>query len=320
MVSDFFSVLSLCSWICAQLPQIFANYTSKSAEGISPSFLLLWFMGDFLSLTSCLLNDVVLKFQVYLSMFFICNDLTLCFQYYYYTSVYPKKHYLSVATSSEGTDPEDPESVVSDVDRHLTDSIQIRGAASRKDRPIVEYLSSSGSPDGSYNSTNDSGNSISPAKAFVLGTTLNAASTEALPVVIRSTIVATAATTTANSAQSLGLVLAWACTVVYVTSRCPQLYKNYKRKSVDGISPLLFGSALIGNLTYTLSILTSCNFLFGEDKWTFIMRELPYILGSSGTIVFDVAYFYQRYLYRNNGRNTLVMGMDDWDTIREDYM
>ena len=34
--------------------------------------------------------NIVLDFQLYLSVFFLCNDVTLCFQYYYYNSVYPR--------------------------------------------------------------------------------------------------------------------------------------------------------------------------------------------------------------------------------------
>ena len=69
------------------------------------------------------------------------------------------------------------------------------------------------------------------------------------------------------------------------------IIQNYKRKSVDGISPLLFASALMGNLTYTLSILTSCEFAFGSNRQDFILKELPYILGSAGTIVLILAIF-----------------------------
>ncbi|KAI5961021.1 uncharacterized protein KGF55_004288 [Candida pseudojiufengensis] len=108
----------------------------------------------------------------------------------------------------------------------------------------------------------------------------------------------------ATTGHNLGRILAWGCTIVYCSSRCPQLYKNYKRKSVDGISPLLFGSALLGNLTYTLSILTSCSFVLSENRSSFLLEELPYILGSSGTIIFDAAYFYQKHLYKDSGINT----------------
>lgn len=293
-VSAFFGWVSLASWMCAQLPQIYANYRSKSAVGISPSFLLLWFMGDFLSFTSCVLSDVVLKFQVYLSLFFICNDVTLCYQYYYYYSVYPHRSAQAPALPQP-----DGVSVARDYNAHVTNSIKIHLThltphEADKNRPIAEYLSSSGSPTGSYSSTD--------AKKVALG----AVAAMGLPV-------AQAATTSTAAVlhRALGLVLAWMCTVVYILSRCPQLYKNYRRKSVEGISALLFGLALLGNLTYTLSILTSCSFVAGDSRVAFLLKELPYILGSSGTIVFDVAYFYQRWLYRLNGRDTLVMELED---------
>ncbi|KAI3405293.2 hypothetical protein KGF56_001905 [Candida oxycetoniae] len=115
--------------------------------------------------------------------------------------------------------------------------------------------------------------------------------------------------------DTLGLVLAWGCTLVYCSSRCPQLYKNYKRKSVEGISPLLFGSALVGNLTYTLSILTSCSFVVGHQRAQLMYQELPYILGSSGTIIFDLVYFYQKRLYKDKRTQTTVMRLQRWSEI-----
>ncbi|CAH2352990.1 hypothetical protein CLIB1423_09S00364 [[Candida] railenensis] len=279
-------------------------------------------MGDFLSFTSCLLNDVVLKFQVYLSLFFICNDITLCYQYYYYNSVYPKKHVripqedhsAIVDVELRGSDYNQS----TDTSPYTTQSIHIHNTKhdgnttrgeSNKDNPITDFLSSSGSPDGSYSSTSNSPSKKSSRVGLaVAATALNITSANAFPI---GDISSTAPSSSLFSRETLGFILAWSCTCVYVASRCPQLYKNYQRKSVDGISPLLFGSALLGNLTYTLSIVTSCSFLFSDTKSTFIMKELPYILGSSGTILFDVAYFYQRYLYRFNGRNTLEMELEE---------
>ncbi|VEU23456.1 DEKNAAC104488, partial [Brettanomyces naardenensis] len=102
---------------------------------------------------------------------------------------------------------------------------------------------------------------------------------------------------TKSKIPEMGYLVAWMCTLVYTSSRVPQLYKNYCRKSVDGISPLLFTFALLGNLTYSLSILTSTRMLLAKDKWAFLMDELPYILGSAGTIFFDLFYFGQRWYY-----------------------
>lgn len=71
----------------------------------------------------------------------------------------------------------------------------------------------------------------------------------------------------------IGRISAWSCTTLYLTSRLPQIWKNvscflqtragmhsanleqFQRKSVEGLSILLFIFAFCGNLTYTISIL-----------------------------------------------------------------
>ncbi|CUM64991.1 uncharacterized protein PRCAT00002609001 [Priceomyces carsonii] len=321
-LSNIFSTISLGSWICAQLPQIYINYKHKSAEAISPSFLLLWFAGDFLSFTSCLLNEVVLKFQVYLSLFFLTNDVILCLQYYYYNSVYPKKYgaveYLEENTytlnqsldllnvlesrdiNTNGASDSNPLSASS------TSEIHIRAHANKSDDNTLSLVSSLNS---GYNSVDDNKNRNNTAKAISIATMFNMGGAAAAA----EYDIDSSQMSLFMLAQNLGVLLAWGCTAVYISSRLPQLYKNYKTKSVEGISPLLFGSALIGNLTYTLSILTSCDFIFDTTKKLFLLAELPYILGSSGTVIFDIAYFYQRHIYRDFRRNTLVMSLEDFD-------
>lgn len=319
-VSHFFSTVSLLSWICAQMPQIYTNYKTKLAEGILPLFLLLWFMGDFLSFTSCLLNDVVLKFQVYLSLFFICNDITLCYQYYYYNSVYPRQHMQLAGIHAENeTETSQGFSHVSSV--HLaTNTIHIRSHTDATE--TLNLSQSEGSELSSFGSVTNPPNpktsKLAAAGLLAHASVANAlAPSEDFVSTVSATISSAASAASAASTESLGLFLAWCCTAVYVSSRCPQLWKNYKRKSVDGISPLLFGSALVGNLTYTCSILTSCEFVSDPNKTQFFWRQLPYILGSSGTVVFDMAYFYQRYIYRNSGTESSVMGLQPWEDSEE---
>lgn len=308
-LSGAFSTLSLMSWICAQMPQIYTNYKTKSAEGISPLFLMLWFMGDFLSFTSCLLNDVVLKFQVYLSLFFICNDITLCYQYYYYNSVYPRKHLLESQKNNVHEAADHPEGFSHMTSVHsATSSIHIRSHPEPSE--TLNLSQSEGSESSSFGSVSHLGHAKT-SKMAAMGLLANAGAANAMSLSARSEV------TSSSSTEALGLFLAWCCTAVYVSSRCPQLFKNYKRKSVNGILPLLFGSALVGNLTYTLSILTSCEFLSDPNKSLFFWRQLPYILGSSGTVVFDMAYFYQRYIYRHSGQNSSVMDLEPWDSTQE---
>lgn len=178
-ISHFFSVFSLISWMCAQLPQIYTNYVNKSAEGISPSFLLLWFMGDFLSFTSCLLNESVLAFQVYLSLFFICNDIALCCQYYYYETLNKGANsIIPIKPSEEVTEP-----LTADADYHTaTGTIHIRSHIPEPERPD-EWLSltppSDSSIPSSYSSIN--GKRQSAVKVVTIGSLLNPGIANAMP-------------------------------------------------------------------------------------------------------------------------------------------
>ena len=128
----------------------------------------------------------------------------------------------------------------------------------------------------SYDSINDNDNG-SIIKKSIVGAILNTGHAVALPI---STETFCKRDTEDKSTSSVGLYLAWGCTLVY-----------------------------------TLSILTSCEFAFGSNRQDFILKELPYILGSAGTIVFDIGYFYQKYLYRNSGRNTSAMTLESWSDI-----
>ncbi|KAF9923393.1 hypothetical protein FBU30_006549 [Linnemannia zychae] len=95
----------------------------------------------------------------------------------------------------------------------------------------------------------------------------------------------------------LGRIFAWICTVFYLSSRMPQLWKNFTRKSVQGLSILMFFWAAMGNLTYTLSILNSAQAVDPETGRDFLLKSVPYVLGSSGTLMFDVSIFIQWLYY-----------------------
>ncbi|CAN3352781.1 vacuolar arginine/histidine antiporter Ypq2p [Diutina catenulata] len=236
-LSTAFSYMSTTSWVFAQMPQIYNNWRRKSTTGLSAGFLALWFLGDFLSFTSCLFNSATLPFQLLLSGYFLANDVCLAFQYWYYGAA-PGRPYVAVARTPRPSDAS-------------SDASSTMGRAA-----VVASV-------------------MATARAVPLPPDGGAA----------------------PPPDTLGVVLAWCCTVVYVSSRVPQLVHNWRRRSVEGLSPVLFSAALLGNLFYTASILASCQFQ-GPTRWSFFVKELPYILGSSGTVVFDAGYFYQRWLYK----------------------
>ncbi|WOO84374.1 Lysosomal amino acid transporter 1 [Vanrija pseudolonga] len=95
--------------------------------------------------------------------------------------------------------------------------------------------------------------------------------------------------------EVIGRISAWCCTTLYLTSRLPQIWKNFQRKSVEGLSILLFIFAFLGNVAYVASI------VFrpappGEGAH-YLLKALPYLLGSGGTLLFDLTIMIQSVIY-----------------------
>ncbi|KAG1756668.1 PQ loop repeat-domain-containing protein [Suillus paluster] len=102
-----------------------------------------------------------------------------------------------------------------------------------------------------------------------------------------------------SAERIIGRIFAWLCTSLYLTSRLPQIWKNYARKSVDGLSMYLFVFAFLGNFFYVCSILTSPEARVPPPaSIQFFKESLPYLLGSGGTFIFDVTIVSQSFIYR----------------------
>lgn len=109
----------------------------------------------------------------------------------------------------------------------------------------------------------------------------------------------------------IGRASAWMCTTLYLTSRLPQIWQNvrlrpsptpspsltllsqFRRRSVGGLSMLLFVMAFVGNSLYVLSIVT--NPLLQTPGY--LLESTPYLLGSGGTLCFDITIVLQSFLY-----------------------
>lgn len=105
----------------------------------------------------------------------------------------------------------------------------------------------------------------------------------------------------------LGRIFAWMCTTLYLTSRLPQIWKNFVRKSVEGLSMYLFVFAFLGNTFYVASILFSPKtFLPPPESTAFLRESIPYLLGSAGTLMFDVTIVMQSFIYRPRSRRHIL--------------
>lgn len=78
------------------------------------------------------------------------------------------------------------------------------------------------------------------------------------------------------------------------SARIPQIIKNYREKSCEGLALLFFLLSLTGNFAYGASLVA-----YSQDK-NYLLTALPWLLGSLGTIVEDAVIFIQFHLYAAN--------------------
>ncbi|KAJ3428391.1 lysosomal amino acid transporter [Anaeramoeba flamelloides] len=111
-----------------------------------------------------------------------------------------------------------------------------------------------------------------------------------------------------NSGELAGKIVGWISGFMYLISRIPQIIKNYKRKSTEGLSIQMFIAAICGNIAYALGI------FLRSTKWDFIKPKIPWLVGSIGTCGFDCTIFTQFLYYRNRDKKNLK------NTNKEDYI
>ncbi|XP_026230699.1 lysosomal amino acid transporter 1 homolog [Anabas testudineus] len=96
-----------------------------------------------------------------------------------------------------------------------------------------------------------------------------------------------------------GYICGYLASIFYLSSRFPQLYKNFQRQSTEGTSYLLFALAMMGNGTYGLSVIAVLPALRGS-KQTFILKHLAWLIGSLGVLILDFFVTAQFIMYRKN--------------------
>ncbi|XP_029571761.1 lysosomal amino acid transporter 1 homolog isoform X1 [Salmo trutta] len=102
-----------------------------------------------------------------------------------------------------------------------------------------------------------------------------------------------------NSVEISGYACGYMASIFYLSSRFPQLYKNFKRQSTEGTSYMLFALAMVGNGTYGLSVIVVLPALAGS-KQTFILKHLAWLIGSLGVLLLDFFVTAQFIIYRKN--------------------
>uniref|UniRef100_A0A8C3PND1 Lysosomal amino acid transporter 1 homolog n=1 Tax=Calidris pygmaea TaxID=425635 RepID=A0A8C3PND1_9CHAR len=106
-----------------------------------------------------------------------------------------------------------------------------------------------------------------------------------------------------SRSEIVGFTIGSVSSVLYLCSRVPQIYTNYKRKSTVGVSYSLFALVMLGNLLYGLSVLLK-NPEPGQGEGDYVLHHLPWLVGSLGVLSLDVVISFQFLAYRKGRAGT----------------
>ena len=325
LLSTVLGILSIVSWLFAQLPQVLKNYSLKSASGLSVYFLAEWLLGDLTNLVGALLTGQA-TWQVVVALYYVTVDVCLVTQYFWYSRYKPwrekrledngedfdtddsspPREVLIGVSPTEGTSTpgstEEVDKKNGSVDaKQSPQPIKARDSRTERNKVIVvdeKHTAgiSSQALHGSMRLQNFGVNS----KDLMVASVVFAALAKASPVqrdMNRHILV----THAEDSIEVTGRVLSWISTVLYLGSRLPQIYKNHRRRSTSGLSPSLFIAAFFGNLFYSSSLLANplaWNSYppYGLDGWvgpegsdrgTWVSLAIPFFLGAAGVLAMD---------------------------------
>ncbi|KAI8061474.1 PQ loop repeat-domain-containing protein [Gilbertella persicaria] len=257
--------LSIVCWLVVFIPQLVENYKRRSGDGLSITFLWIWLAGDLFNLAGKS-GDQLMIIQFLLALWYAIADICLIWQVFYY------------------------QQCMTDRDQRNEDEAIVLVAPNT----LKQRRSSVDKAHSKSDCTADSQkNSSKHAKMKLVWM-----NTIGILVLMAMILVSCYAYITLPALQEehenirlVPQILGWFSAALYIGSRLPQLIKNWKQQSTEGLSPGMFICAVFGNIFYTSSI-----FLKSMDR-KYIIINLSWIIGSLGTVIFDVMIFLQFYVF-----------------------
>jgi uncharacterized protein with PQ loop repeat len=333
-ISFWIGFSSLGFWIFAQAPQFYKNCRLGSASGLSLLFLMQWMLGDSLNLCGSILTGqlgtVIYTSGLFVCMDVILFSQYLfleteCGHFFFPCCVKPKasstQQGLLVGERGNRAVSDrnwNNKNAVQDLNaRFLNDVVdgervqQQEPSARRKPQtmysvflPLVLVFSCGtlavfGSTINQHLGMRQNKESLfvrhdAPDNAIGGRRLLSGGGIPAEDALFAQPTIPICDASPSTSFAALGNILAWASAAIYLLSRIPQIVKNMKRGSVEGLSPIMFFCAVMGNATYATSM-----FVKGGD----LVESLPFLVGSLGTLGFDFTILCQFVFY--SGKNPL---------------
>ncbi|KAH9827263.1 vacuolar membrane PQ loop repeat protein [Teratosphaeria destructans] len=262
-ISGILGSISLASWIFLLVPQLIENYTNASADGISLTFLLIWFVGDVTNLVGAVWARLV-PTVVALAAYFCLADAVLVGQVLWYRWGFGRAK--EQAEEGEG----ERRALLGDVARQRSsfgdvteENLGLPGSRRRSSAGSSKRRQRLGESAHTLGGIPEQEGAVSGRRnAWVRNTVsilaILLAGTAGWFVAYKTG----AWTPTPTDAESRGEdhtpvgaeVLGYVSAVAYLGARIPQIVKNQKERSCEGLSLLFFLLSLVGNGTYGASV------------------------------------------------------------------
>ncbi|TKA71491.1 hypothetical protein B0A49_05604 [Cryomyces minteri] len=356
-ISGILGAISIACWVVVFSPQILENFQRKSADALSVAFIVIWLAGDIFNILGGVLQGVLPTMNI-LAVYYTFADLVLLGQLFYYRGFTFKDTVpfnKSSTTDLEDGEPDERTGLLANGEgfnsrtedfANLNDAgtaARTRSRSTFRERltsfaeVLVEdgdHLSPATPLRPATKTINDAPNTVDVKRprSLLRATIFNAsiiilvcAFGASVWLIINRLNGSQGGGETEEEQQNtlkfnrLGQVFGYFCAALYLGSRLPQLHLNYRRKSTEGIAPLFFLFACIGNITYVLSIFAFepiCRYSRcepGEAKATYgryMLVNLSWLIGSAGCLLLDGLVFVQFWMYRKDEDEVAVREAD----------
>lgn len=240
-LSGVFGSVSLASWIFLLVPQLIENYKQSSAEGISLAFLTVWFIGDITNLAGAIWAGLV-PTVIALAVYFCFADLILIAQCVYYNMKNARKSRKESTRTIDSV--EQPL-----LGRRDSSNLGLPGSHRRRSSAISTRRRASSLP--SLVEEEEGGREWVKNTLSILGVCVVGAAGWAIAWRTGVWVPQPDDDDTAGTDMALGAqILGYASAICYLGARIPQIIKNQKDRSCEGLSLLFFMLSLLGNATY----------------------------------------------------------------------
>jgi solute carrier family 66 (lysosomal lysine-arginine transporter), member 1 len=95
--------------------------------------------------------------------------------------------------------------------------------------------------------------------------------------------------------------LGWSSAILYIGSRVPQIYKNYRGTDTTGLSMYMFVLGILGNYFFY------CSIIYESAEWEFLKKNMPWLIGAVGTVFLDVIITWQILWARKRASYQLIL-------------